>query len=306
MTNPKRNSAIDELLRSNKVSRLVEEAIIEDLGMGDITTEAIIASETIGGAEILVKESGVIAGLEVAAMAFKVVEPELAYHSLQLEGAGVAPGTVVASVRGSLAGILKAERTALNFLQRMSGIATLTRKFVQAVEGTGARITDTRKTAPGLRILDKLAVKLGGGVNHRFGLDDMVLIKDNHIAAAGGISQAIERCLAYLQNDRTHIRIEVETTTLGQVREALGHQGIHRIMLDNFSLENIKQAVHLVDAARRRSKTAAGHSVEIEVSGNVSLENVRQIAEVGADFISVGKLTHSAKALDISLEILPS
>lgn len=306
MTNPKRNNATDELLRSNKVSRIVEEAIIEDLGMGDITTDAIIASETIGGAEILVKESGVIAGLEVAAMAFKVVEPELSFHPLQPEGAGIAPGTVVASVRGSLAGILKAERTALNFLQRMSGIATLTRKFVQAVEGTRARITDTRKTAPGLRILDKLAVKIGGGVNHRFGLDDMVLIKDNHIAAAGGISQAIERCLAYLQNDSTNMRIEVETTMLEQVGEALTHKGIHRIMLDNFSIEDIKRAVQLVDAARRSSKFAAGHGVEIEVSGNVSLENVRHIAETGVDFISVGKLTHSAKALDISLEILPS
>ncbi|MGA2624707.1 MAG: carboxylating nicotinate-nucleotide diphosphorylase [Bacteroidota bacterium] len=306
MTNPNRNSATDELLRSNKVSRIVEEAIIEDLGMGDITTDAIIASETMGCAEILVKESGVIAGLEVAAMAFKVVEPEMAFHSLQSEGAGVAPGTVVASVRGSLAGILKAERTALNFLQRMSGIATLTRKFVQAIEGTRARITDTRKTAPGLRVLDKLAVKLGGGVNHRFGLDDMVLIKDNHIAAAGGISPAIERCLTYLQNDVSNMRIEVETTTLEQVGDALKHNGIHRIMLDNFSPEDIKRAVQLVNSARRSSKTAGGHAIEIEVSGNISLENVRYIAETGVDFISVGKLTHSAKAIDISLEILPS
>ena len=187
----------------------------------------------------------------------------------------------------------------------MSGIATLTHKFVHAVQGTHAKITDTRKTAPGLRILDKLAVQFGGGVNHRFGLDDIVLIKDNHITAAGGISLAIEQCLSHLKANGISIKVEVETTSLDDVLEALKHKGIHRIMLDNFSLDDTKTAVQLV---RRNSESAGGvvnGAVELEASGNVSLENVRHIAETGVDYISVGALTHSPKALDISLEILP-
>ena len=305
MTSRKQNSTADNLIHDGRVSRIIEEAIIEDLGMGDITTEAIIPMSAAGHADIVVKESGVIAGLGIAAMVFRIVDPGISFDSIHDDGEGVLAGTIVASVSGSLASILKAERTALNFLQRMSGIATLTRTFVQAVEGTHARVTDTRKTAPGLRILDKLAVQLGGGTNHRFGLDDMVLIKDNHIAAAGGISRAMEQCISYLHSVSANLKVEVETTTLDEVREALKNKHIDRIMLDNFSLDHIKQAVQLVNRARRSSKNSVGRTIEVEVSGNVSLENVRQIAETGVDYISVGRLTHSPEALDISLEVSP-
>jgi len=195
-------------------------------------------------------------------------------------------------VHGSVRGLLRAERTALNFLQRMSGIASATRTYVDAVAGTGARITDTRKTVPGLRWLDKLAVKAGGGVNHRFGLDDMVLIKDNHIAAAGSITTAVNRCTAYLRERGLSMGIEVETTSLEQVQEALGCKGLTRIMLDNFGLEPMREAVRIID-----------HRVEVEASGGITLDTVRPVALTGVDVISVGALTHSVIALDVSLEL---
>ena len=295
MTSPKNNSLAKGILSDSKIGRLIEEAILEDLGMGDITTEAIVPGEALGRAEIIVKEPGVIAGLEVAALVFQFVDPEVSLKTLRADGSRVEAAAAVAMVDGSLPSILKAERTALNFLQRMSGIATLTTKYVDAVKGTRAQITDTRKTVPSLRILDKLAVQLGGGVNHRFGLDDMVLIKDNHIAAAGGIGPAMERCLRFLSDNKYAVKVEVETKNLGEVREALRHARIHRIMLDNFSLDVMRKAVGLVN-----------HAVEVEASGKVSLDNVRKIAETGVDFISVGALTHSPKALDISLNIVGS
>ncbi len=197
-------------------------------------------------------------------------------------------------MEGRAKDVLRGERVALNFLQRMSGIATATRHYVDAVQGTGAKITDTRKTAPGLRALDKLAVRLGGGVNHRFGLDDMVLIKDNHIVAAGGITPAVARCLEYLEMRGLTMGVEVETTSLEQVREALACYGLTRIMLDNFPVARLKEAVELID---RR--------VEVEASGGITLATVRAVADTGVDFISVGALTHSVRALDISLELLP-
>ena len=286
---------ITDIHYDSKISRLIEEAILEDLGMGDLTTDAIVAANAHGYGEIKVKETGIIAGLDIAAQVFQFVDPAVELKIVREDGTAVNAGTLVASVEGPLAGILKAERTALNILQRMSGIATLTRKFVSAVEGTRARITDTRKTPPGLRILDKLAVKLGGGVNHRFGLDEMVLIKDNHIVAAGGIGQAIELSLRHLREGKRDSKIELETRNVDEVREALKFGGVHRIMLDNFSVSEMKQAVEAIKGR-----------VEIEASGNVSLENVRAIAETGVDFISVGALTHSPKALDISLKILPT
>ena len=286
---------ITDIHYDSKISRLIEEAILEDLGMGDLTTDAIVPANAHGYGEIKVKEAGIIAGLDIAAQAFQFVDPGVELKILREDGTAVDAETLVASVEGPLAGILKAERTALNILQRMSGIATLTRKFVRAVEGTRARITDTRKTPPGLRILDKLAVKLGGGVNHRFGLDEMVLIKGNHIVAAGGIGNAIERTLRHLREGNRDIKVEVETRNVEEVKEALKLEGIHRIMLDNFSVREMKQAVEAINGR-----------VEIEASGNVSLENVRAIAETGVDFISVGALTHSPKALDISLKILPT
>lgn len=268
---------------------------MEDLGMGDITTDAIVPAGDRGLGEIRIKEGGVIAGVEIASHVFQLVDPGLIFKPALDDGSAVQAGTLVASIEGPLAGMLKAERTALNILQRMSGIATLTKKFVDAVKGTAARITDTRKTAPGLRVLDKLAVRLGGGTNHRFGLDDMVLVKNNHIVAAGGVAPAVQRCLGSLTAKGYDGRVEVETRNLEEVREALRCSGIHRLMLDNFSLADIRRAVGMIN-----------HAVEVEASGNVSLETVRAIAETGVDYISVGALTHSPVALDISLKILPA
>ncbi len=277
-----------------QIHQLIENALLEDLGMGDVTTDAVVDPEAQGKGEFLVKEDGVVAGLVVAALVFQAVDPSIHFHPRLSDGAVVPKGTNVAMVHGPLAGLLKAERTALNFLQRMSGIATLTREFVAAVEGTSARITDTRKTAPGLRVFDKLAVRMGGGVNHRFGLDDMGMIKDNHVAAAGGLSAAVARYNAWAASSPHPVPLEVETKNLEEVREALSLTGIHRIMLDHFELGAMREAVALV-----------GGRVELEASGNVSLETVRAIAETGVDVISVGALTHSAKALDISLKIHP-
>ncbi len=274
------------------INRIVEDALREDLGGGDITTDSIISPEQKGHAILLVKEAGVIAGLEIASYVFYRIDPELDWVVKHNDGEFIEAGTIVAELNGSLASILKAERTALNILQRMSGIASITRRFVELVEGTSAKITDTRKTVPGIRILDKMAVLLGGGTNHRFGLDDMVLIKDNHIEAAGGIKQAIELCLSELQRKELDIKIEVETKNLEEVTLALQYKGIHRVMLDNFSLENTRKAVALIN-----------HTVEVEASGNVNLTTVRPIAETGVDFISIGALTHSPKALDISLDV---
>lgn len=284
-----------DVLHDSKLMRLIEEALYEDIGLGDVTTEAIIPNDLLGRGEILVKSRGVIAGLEIAGMVFRTIDPTISLQSAVAEGTEVERGTRIATVNGPLASILKAERTALNFLQRMSGIASLTRQFVKRVAHTKAKITDTRKTAPALRLIDKLAVEIGGGVNHRFGLDDMVLIKDNHIAIIGGISAAIERCMLYLRASNIDLKVEVETKNLADVREVLNHTGVHRIMLDNFPLEEMRKAVHLVN-----------HAVEVEASGNVTLDNVRDIAETGVDYISIGALTHSPGALDISLELHPS
>jgi len=274
------------------VTHIIERALLEDIGMGDVTTEATIAADLVGEGIVRVKEPGIIAGLGAAALVFRILDPELAFHAKTEEGASVTTGGVAATLHGPLTSILKGERTALNILQRMSGIATLTRRYVDAVRGTHAKITDTRKTAPGLRILDKRAVQLGGGENHRFGLDEMILIKDNHIEAAGGIAAALDACKKYLATKRFSSKIEIETKSIAEVREALDHGGMQRIMLDNFSVSEMGEAVKLI-----------GGKVEVEASGNVSLENVRSIAGTGVDFISVGARTHSPRALDISLKI---
>lgn len=293
MMNQNPHKSVSEFTSDNRVSRLIEEALFEDLGMGDLTTEAIVPADVQGVGNVLLKEPGIIAGLDVAAIVFHLIDQDIQFKALAGDGSVVADGTSVAEVNGSMASILKAERTALNILQRMSGIATVTRRFVDAIQGTRARITDTRKTPPGVRILDKLAVQLGGGVNHRFGLDDMVLIKDNHIAAAGGIAEAIIRSVKFLQQKGIRTKVEVETRTVADVKEALTHQNdIDRIMLDNFLIDDMRIAIGLIAGA-----------VEVEASGNVSLSNVRAIAETGVDFISVGALTHSPKALDISLKV---
>lgn len=281
-----------EALNDSRIGRLVELALMEDIGLGDLTSDAVLAEHELAAGEFLCKENGVIAGLDVAALVFRYCDYSITLNAAVRDGSPVKQGQVVASIDGNARAILRGERTALNFLQRMSGIATLTKTYVEAVAGTLAKITDTRKTTPGLRVLDKMAVRLGGGVNHRFGLDDMVLIKDNHIVAAGGITQAVRRCHEYLTTREIHAAIEVETRTLDDVREALRCSGIQRIMLDNFTPEQMQQAVSLI-----------AHRVDVEASGGITLHNVRAVAETGVDFISVGALTHSMKALDISLEL---
>lgn len=280
------------MIADSRITRLVELALLEDVGMGDLTSDGIVAESARGKASFVCKESGIIAGLEVAALVFQMCDETASFNTTLHDGDEASSGQSFAFIEGSTKAILRAERTALNFLQRMSGIATATRQYVQAVQGTNARVTDTRKTAPGLRIVDKLAVKLGGGVNHRFGLDDMILIKDNHVAAAGGVQAAIEQCKRFLSAHHLHVPIEVETTSLAQVKEALSCGNIQRIMLDNFPLADMRTAVGLIN---RR--------VEVEASGGITLTTVRAVAETGVDFISIGALTHSAKALDISLEL---
>lgn len=283
---------INEVLNDSRISRLIELALLEDIGMGDITSEAVLPPTGLVRGKFLCKADGIVAGLEVAALVFQYCDHSITLTPTVKDGAGVANGESIAVVDGDARSILRGERTALNFLQRMSGIATMTRAFVRAVEGTRARITDTRKTAPGLRVLDKWAVRLGGGVNHRFGLDDMVLIKDNHIDSAGGVARALEQCQRYLKANEVQLPVEVEARSLDEVREVLRIGGVQRIMLDNFAPDLMRKAVEMI-----------GRRVEVEASGGVTLETVRAIAETGVDFISVGALTHSVRALDISLEL---
>ena len=262
----------------------LQRALDEDIGHGDVTSLSILPAEAQMTGQIIAKEPGVLAGLDVAQAVYQTVDPGVDFQSLAAEGAQVANRQVLARVTGAARSLLTAERTALNFLGRMSGIATLTRQFVEAVAGTGAVILDTRKTAPGLRAVDKLAVLRGGGQNHRIGLYDMVLIKDNHIDFAGSITAAVEKARA----GAAGLEIEVEARTLEHVREALG-LGVQRILLDNMSLEMLAEAVRLT----------AGRA-KLEASGNVTLVTVRAIAETGVDYISSGALTHSARVLDVS------
>jgi nicotinate-nucleotide pyrophosphorylase (carboxylating) len=274
-------------LTTDAIERVVEAALAEDVGTGDVTTEATVAHETRGAADILLKEPGVVCGLEAAEAVFHALDPDLRFERLVEEGAIVdrAPARL-ARVSGPERAILTGERTALNFLGRLSGVATLTRRYVDAVAGTGVSILDTRKTTPGLRTLEKHAVAAGGGYNHRFGLDDGVLVKDNHLRAAGSIRSAIEQLRA-----ATDLPIEVECDTLSQVEEALA-AGADAILLDNMPLEDLRRAAALIRGRAR-----------VEASGGVTLETVRAIAETGVDEISVGALTHSARSLDVSLEL---
>lgn len=280
-------------LNDSRIGRLIEQALFEDIGFGDITSESLIPEEQLGRAELIAKESGIISGIDVVHLVFSCVDGQVTFQPNVQDGALVEKGVSIGQLDGPVRSLLTGERVALNFLQRMSGIATLTHKYVHAVAGTKAKITDTRKTVPGLRVLDKKAVLDGGGINHRFALDSMVLIKDNHVAAAGGVTNAILRSREYLKTMQIDVKMEVETTTIDQVKEVLAIGGVDRIMLDNFTLEMMNEAVQLINGA-----------IEVEASGGVNLQSVRAIAETGVDVISVGALTHSPKALDISLEYL--
>ena len=276
-----------------RLAALIDEALAEDLGgHGDLSSDGAVPDSTLGQAALVAKESGVLAGLPVAQAVFHHVDRHLEVDWRLRDGDGVQAGDVVGHVRGRLQTLLTAERTALNFVQRLSGIATVTAQYVKAVQGTGAVVLDTRKTTPAFRVLEKYAVRMGGGTNHRFGLFDMVMIKDNHIDAAGGIGPAVEGVRSMLAARGLSVPIEVETRNLDEVAQALA-QSVDRIMLDNMSLEMMGEAVGLV----------AGR-VPLEASGNVTLERIRAIAETGVNFISVGALTHSVKALDLSLRIV--
>ncbi|MBA7597801.1 Nicotinate-nucleotide pyrophosphorylase [carboxylating] [subsurface metagenome] len=271
-----------------QVEQVIENALAEDLASSDVTTEALIPPDLEGRAVILVKEDGVLAGMEVAQAVFRQVDPALRVEVLIQDGVRVRKGNEVAIINGKVASILRAERTALNFLCRLSGVATETARYVAAVEGCKARITDTRKTTPGMRMLEKYAVRMGGGQSHRLHLGDWVLIKDNHLAAlpAVGLKEAIERA-----RQSSPLKVEVEVGSLAEAEEALDASA-DIIMLDNMAVEEIKQVVEL----------ARGRAL-IEASGGITLENVFQVAETGVDLISVGAITHSAKALDLSLEL---
>lgn len=271
-----------------EIDSIIEAGLKEDVNTGDITTNLIIAADKTTLAYMVAKADGVIAGLDVAEAVFRKLDPNVAFKKNVADGASVKYGDLICTIEGTYRAILTGERLALNFLQRMSGIATETAKYTEAVKGYGTQILDTRKTAPGLRLLDKYAVKAGGGTNHRIGLYDMVMIKDNHISVAGGIAKAVN---AIRPNIPKEMKIEVETTTLKEVEEAIDAQA-DVIMLDNMDLETMKTAVQMING---RAK--------VEASGNMTLERVRKVAATGVDYISIGALTHSITALDISQKI---
>jgi nicotinate-nucleotide pyrophosphorylase (carboxylating) len=271
---------------TDTLERAVHAALAEDIGAGDVTTDATVAADAVGTAAIIVKQAGVVCGLRAVETAFRALDPDIGFEAFAQDGDAVEPPAIVARIAGSERAILTGERVALNFLGRLSGIATLTRRYVDAVDGTGVAVLDTRKTTPGLRALEKHAVACGGGHNHRFGLDDAVLVKDNHLRAAGSVPTAVE-----LVRGATDLPVEVECESLDQVREALD-AGVDALLLDNMTLAELREAVAL-NAGRAR----------LEASGGVSLDTIRDIAETGVDEISVGALTHSAPALDVSLEL---
>ena len=276
------------MLDLNQIRPLIELALHEDVGDGDKTSLSIIPADRCASAVMTAKSEGIIAGLDVARFVFEIVDPTIKFEAQVKDGERMIKGTRIASISGSGPSLLTAERLALNFLQRMSGIATVTAQYVEAIKGTRTKILDTRKTAPGHRLLDKYAVKMGGGVNHRHGLHDMILIKDNHIDVAGGITQAVNAARAKYQD---RYPIEVEARTLADVAEALRLE-VSQIMLDNMSLEMMREAVRLVQG-----------KIPLEASGGITLSTIRAIAETGVDYISVGALTHSVTAFDISMTI---
>jgi len=273
------------------LQEFIQKAIEEDIGAGDFTSLACIPAEAKSKAVLKVKDTGILAGVEEALEVFRLIDASLTVDVFLKDGTEIKPGDVAYYVSGSSQSILKAERLALNIMQRMSGIASLTNRYVKAVSGFNAKILDTRKTTPNFRYFEKKAVKLGGGENHRFALYDMMMIKDNHISYAGGIEQAINRANNYLKENNLNLKIEIEAGSVEQVKEILHIGNVQRIMLDNFSLADMFEAVKLIE-----------RKYESEVSGGVTLETVRDIASTGVDYISVGALTHSYKSLDLSLK----
>ena len=271
--------------------RLIDLAFAEDIGDGDHTTLCCIPDTAMGKSHLLIKEDGILAGVEVAKRVFARFDPTMQVEVLIGDGAHVKKGDIAMIVSGKVRSLLQTERLMLNIMQRMSGIATMTAKYVERLKGTKTHVLDTRKTTPGLRMLEKQAVKIGGGMNHRIGLFDMILLKDNHVDFAGGIANAINRCHEYLKEKGLDLKIEIEVRNFDELRQAMECGGINRIMLDNFSVENTKKAVEMV-----------GGKYETESSGGITFDTIRDYAECGVDFISVGALTHSVKGLDMSFK----
>ena len=271
--------------------RLIDLAFAEDIGDGDHTTLCCIPEDAMGKSHLLIKENGILAGVEVAKRVFSRFDPDLKVEVLIEDGTPVKVGDIAMIVSGKVRSLLQTERLMLNIMQRMSGIATVTNKYVERLKGTHTRVLDTRKTTPGLRMLEKQAVKIGGGVNHRIGLFDMILLKDNHVDFSGGIENAIDRCHAYLKEKGLDLKIEIEVRNFDELQQVLDHGGVDRIMLDNFSVENTRKAVELIDG-----------KYETESSGGITIDTLRDYAEAGVDFISVGALTHSVKGLDMSFK----
>ncbi|MDF1672068.1 MAG: carboxylating nicotinate-nucleotide diphosphorylase [Vicingaceae bacterium] len=275
------------------IDDLINIAIKEDIGDGDHTSLSCIPKEAKGKAHLLVKEDGVLAGVDIAKKIFQKIDSEILFDQFLNDGDAIKVGDIAFTVEGSSQSILQAERLALNFMQRMSGIATNTNYYVNLLKGTNTKVLDTRKTTPGLREIEKLAVKIGGGYNHRMGLYDMVMIKDNHIDYAGGIAAAISSTQKYLKSKNKDLKIEIEARDLAELNEILSVGGVHRIMLDNFSYDDIRTAVKLI-----------GDKYETEASGGITDKTIRNYAECGVDYISVGALTHQIKSLDLSLKAI--
>jgi nicotinate-nucleotide pyrophosphorylase (carboxylating) len=273
------------------IDEIIKQALKEDLGDGDHTSLATIPNGVEGKAQMIAKQNGLLGGVAVAEKVFKTIDPNLKIQLYKKDGDIVKKGDVVLLVEGKAQSILSAERTALNFIQRMSGIATNTYKMVRKLDGLRTKILDTRKTTPGNRLVEKMAVRIGGGYNHRFGLFDMIMIKDNHVDFAGGIRQAIEATQKYLKEKNKDLKIEIEVRSFQELREAIETGGIHRIMLDNFSPDDLLVAVQIINK-----------KFETEASGGITIENIREYAETGVDYISVGALTHQINSLDLSLK----
>jgi len=271
--------------------RLIDLAFSEDIGDGDHTTLCCIPEEAEGQSKLLIKEEGILAGMRIALEIFHRFDPSLRVETFMQDGDRVKPGDVPMLVSGKVRSLLQTERLMLNVMQRMSGIATMTDKYVQRLAGTKTRVLDTRKTTPGMRMLEKEAVKIGGGVNHRIGLFDMILLKDNHVDFCGGIDQALNRCEAYLKEKGLHLKVEIECRSFDEIRQVMANGKADRIMLDNFSVEDTRKAVELI-----------GGRFETESSGGITFDTIRDYALCGVDYVSVGALTHSVKGLDISFK----
>lgn len=284
-------TSLNHTTMNELINQLISLSFAEDIGDGDHTTLSSIPATAMGKSRLIIKEEGIIAGVEMAREIFHRFDPEMKMEVYINDGAHVKPGDVAFVVEGRVQSLLQTERLMLNVMQRMSGIATITNEYVKLLEGTKCRVLDTRKTTPGMRLMEKDAVRIGGGCNHRIGLFDMILLKDNHIDFAGGIPQAVSRAQEYCKAKGKNLKIEVEVRNFDELNQVLALEGVDRVMLDNFSVENTRKAVEIVNG-----------KVEVESSGGITFDTIRSYAECGVDYVSVGALTHSVKSLDMSFK----